>query len=188
MSTQLPFIANTEPERCVLDNYRTACAVQLSKHLDIPLEKAFEGVHTGTKNGDFHIALPRFRLPGDVKALAQKVHDNFVPNDYLEKCVAKNGFVTFQARTETLMRNVLDQIHVMTHKSPSGKPEFGTTSIGGQGKHVIVEFSSPNIAKPFHAGHLRSTIIGAFVANLYEANGWKVTRMNYLGDWGKQFG
>lgn len=53
---------------------------------------------------------------------------------------------------------------------------------------MIVEFSSPNIAKPFHAGHLRSTIIGAFLANLYESNGWYVERWNYLGDWGKQFG
>jgi arginyl-tRNA synthetase len=49
---------------------------------------------------------------------------------------------------------------------------------------IIVEFSSPNIAKEFHAGHLRSTIIGAFLSNLYEASGWDVIRMNYLGDWG----
>lgn len=53
---------------------------------------------------------------------------------------------------------------------------------------VIVEFSSPNIAKEFHAGHLRSTIIGAFIANLYESLGWDVVKINYLGDWGKQFG
>lgn len=55
-------------------------------------------------------------------------------------------------------------------------------------KNMIVEFSSPNIAKPFHAGHLRSTIIGGFLANLYEGAGWNVRRINYLGDWGKQFG
>jgi len=51
---------------------------------------------------------------------------------------------------------------------------------------VIIEYSSPNIAKEFHAGHLRSTIIGAFLANLYKASGWEVISMNYLGDWGTQ--
>ncbi|KAG9233406.1 arginyl-tRNA synthetase [Amylocarpus encephaloides] len=55
-------------------------------------------------------------------------------------------------------------------------------------KKIIMEFGSPNIAKPFHAGHLRSTIIGGFLANLYEHSGWEVPRMNYLGDWGKQYG
>lgn len=55
-------------------------------------------------------------------------------------------------------------------------------------KKIIVEFSSPNIAKPFHAGHLRSTIIGGFLANLYSVMGWDVVKMNYLGDWGKQYG
>lgn len=58
----------------------------------------------------------------------------------------------------------------------------------GERKRIIVEFSSPNIAKPFHAGHLRSTIIGGFLSNLYEGAGWDVVRINYLGDWGKQYG
>ena len=55
-------------------------------------------------------------------------------------------------------------------------------------KRIIIEFSSPNIAKPFHAGHLRSTIIGGFLSNLYTITGWEVIKMNYLGDWGKQYG
>nr|XP_053648769.1 probable arginine--tRNA ligase, mitochondrial isoform X1 [Cherax quadricarinatus] len=55
-------------------------------------------------------------------------------------------------------------------------------------QNVVVEYSSPNIAKPFHVGHLRSTIIGNFIANLHVALGHNVTRINYLGDWGTQFG
>lgn len=62
------------------------------------------------------------------------------------------------------------------------------TNHSGNGKTLVIDFSSPNIAKPFHAGHLRSTIIGMTLANVYTANGWKVVKLNYLGDWGKQFG
>lgn len=55
-------------------------------------------------------------------------------------------------------------------------------------EHLVFEYSSPNIAKPFHVGHLRSTIIGNFLANLHQTLGYQVTKMNYLGDWGTQFG
>lgn len=55
-------------------------------------------------------------------------------------------------------------------------------------EHVVVEYSSPNIAKPFHVGHLRSTIIGNVLANLHQHLGYRTTRLNYLGDWGTQFG
>ncbi len=67
------------------------------------------------------------------------------------------------------------------------KENFGKSKIGDK-KKIIVEFSSPNIAKPFGIGHLRSTIIGNSIANLCEFQGFKVIRLNYLGDWGAQFG
>jgi len=63
----------------------------------------------------------------------------------------------------------------------SSSPDLGR-------KKVLVEFSSPNIASEFHGKHLRSTLLGAYIANQYETMGWDVVRINYLGDWGKQIG
>ena len=75
------------------------------------------------------------------------------------------------------------------------KVAYGTFTSFGQRpgrqlerKKVIVEFSSPNVAREFMSAHLRSTILGAFISNLYEAVGWSVVRINYLGDWGKNIG
>jgi len=84
-----------------------------------------------------------------------------------------------------MVREVLNQVYTLSHDTPSGQPEYGSND-SGKGKKVIIEYSAPNIAKSFHVGHLRSTIIGAFLANLYKACGWEVISMNYLGDWGTQ--
>ncbi len=67
------------------------------------------------------------------------------------------------------------------------KKDFGKSKIGDK-KKIVVEFSAPNIAKPFGIGHLRSTIIGNSIANICEFQGFKVIRLNYFGDWGAQFG
>ncbi|TJY38977.1 arginine--tRNA ligase [Cohnella pontilimi] len=64
---------------------------------------------------------------------------------------------------------------------------FGSSDAGA-GRHVVIDLSSPNIAKPFGIGHLRSTVIGNALANLYRAAGYRVTTVNHLGDWGTQFG
>lgn len=102
----------------------------------------------------------------------------FQPDELIERIVADGIFVNFYSRATTLARLTLDQINELsepTEKYPHGA--YGT-NVTGAGKKVIIEFSSPNIAKPFHAGHLRSTIIGTFLANLFETCGWESIRFN----------
>lgn len=82
----------------------------------------------------------------------------------------------FKVDRETMIQNVLKGV---INKSPQ-------LEIAPQ--KVVIDFSSPNIAKPFHAGHLRSTIIGNFIANINKHFSNNVTKINYLGDWGTQFG
>lgn len=106
------------------------------------------------------------------------------------KPVNNGTFLQFYFKPAPLAQVVLPQI--LSNPSDFGKnPKHGLKNPEdpSQGKkRMIVEFSSPNIAKPFHAGHLRSTIIGGFLSNLYAGAGWDVVRINYLGDWGKQYG
>ncbi len=92
----------------------------------------------------------------------------------------KGAYINFFVNRSSLARQVIWD--VINQKKNYGK------SKEGKRKKIVVEFSSPNIAKPFGIAHLRSTIIGNSIANLYEFRGYNVKRINYLGDWGTQFG
>jgi len=174
--------------------------------IGVEIGKVLPGIDINKKQSDFVVALARFRLGGKPDPWAQKVADHFKPSQYLSECVSTGGFASFTLNYPVFTYHLLRQIRSLSPSGATSAANVGGSKTGvspldaaakgkgygcnesGKGKTAIVEFSSPNIAKPFHAGHLRSTIIGAFLANLYEANGWKVIRMNYLGDWGKQFG
>jgi len=99
-----------------------------------------------------------------------------LPSSIDSVSIARPGFINFTLAQEYLGNIATDSITLPLKDAKRSKTK------------VIVEYSSPNIAKPFSVGHLRSTIIGDAVANLYAASGYNVTRVNHLGDWGTQFG
>ncbi|KAJ2725696.1 arginyl-tRNA synthetase [Coemansia sp. Benny D115] len=131
-------------------------------------------------HGDLAIAAPRLRVKGNPVQLAKTWADEFKTNNLISSVVATGPYINFRINRDSFAQKVLTTVNAQDK-------HYGWTK-DGEGKRAIVEFSSPNIAKPFHAGHLRSTIIGNFINNLYKAHGWETISMNYLGDWGKQYG
>lgn len=132
--------------------------------------------------GDY--AFPCFRLAKELKKapaiIASELKEKIEANDILEKVEIVGGYLNFYINKETLIKNTLEEIE-------NKGTEYGKSNIG-EGKNIIVEYSSPNIAKPFHIGHLRNTLIGHSIYNMYKFLGYNTIGINHLGDYGTQFG
>ena len=103
-----------------------------------------------------------------------------IKSDYFEKVESKSAYINFFINKEKLAQTVIDE--VMTKGEEFGKKDVG------QNKNVVIEYSSPNIAKPFHIGHIRSTVIGDSIKRIYKFLGYNTISYNHLGDYGTQFG
>ena len=135
-----------------------------------------------SKMGDY--AFPCFKLakilrkapPMIAKGIAEAIGDDAM----FEKVEQVNAYVNMFLKKDAFAKEVVYEV-------VASGDDYGKCSLG-EGKTVIVEYSSPNIAKPFHIGHIRSTVIGASIAKIYDNLGFKVVRINHLGDYGTQFG
>ncbi len=132
--------------------------------------------------GDY--AFPCFKLAKAFRKapnmIANDLAEKMGENDLIQRVETAGAYINFFIDKSSLAKSVVTEVL-------EKKEDYGKTNIG-EGKKVIVEFSSPNIAKPFHIGHIRTTVIGNALYNAYKALGFDTVRINHLGDYGTQFG
>ncbi len=147
---------------------------ELENYLEVPPD---------TKLGDY--AFPCFKLARALKkappAIATEIKENIkIENTVIDNIEVVGGYLNIFINKKVLVENVLKEID-------EKKEKYGYSKIG-EGKTAVIEYSSPNVAKPFHIGHLRTTVIGGALYKIYNALGYNTVGINYLGDWGLQFG
>jgi len=129
------------------------------------------------------IALPCFRLSKSLRRspvqIAELLASSFSCEEF-SSVSAVNGYLNFRISPEAFASRVVKSVIDAGDK-------YGSSGIG-EGKTVVLDYSSPNVAKPFHIGHLGTTVIGHSLKLLHEFVGYKCIGINYLGDWGTQFG
>ena len=147
-------------------------AQNINKYIEVP---------PNDDMGDY--AFPCFQLAKVLKKapqiIANELKENLKTDNIITKIDVQGGYLNFYINKEILAEEVIKEIY--------NNEKYGFSK-KGEGKNIIIDYSHPNIAKPFHIGHLRSTVIGQALYNIYEYQGYNVKGLNYLGDYGTQFG
>ncbi len=154
-------------------NIEGVTADQLASYLEVP---------PNLDMGDF--ALPCFKLSKVLRRppakIAEDLSAEFATDDVISACSALNGYLNFKVNRAGKSKTTLSEILEMGD-------EYGAANIGN-GKTICIDYSSINIAKPFHIGHLSTTVIGSALCKIFRFLGYKVVGINHLGDYGTQFG
>lgn len=170
-----------------MKNFKQIIAKQISDIIKIDEKELEQYIETpkDTKNGDY--SFPCFKLAKELKKAPQiiateikeKLEAETSKEETIDKIDVVGAYINFYINKKELAEEVLKEIE--------NSEQYGKSEIG-KGKNIIVEYSAPNIAKPFHIGHLRTTLIGNSLYRVYKYLGYNTTGINHLGDYGTQFG
>ncbi|MEN4336577.1 arginine--tRNA ligase, partial [Streptococcus pyogenes] len=163
---------------------KTLIASEIAKVVPELEQDAIFNLLETPKNSDMgDLAFPAFSLAKVLRKAPQMIASELaeqIDESQFEKVVAVGPYINFFLDKTKISSQVLEQ--VITADSDYAQQDEG------QGRNVAIDMSSPNIAKPFSIGHLRSTVIGDSLAHIFAKMGYKPVKINHLGDWGKQFG
>ena len=166
-------------------NYKNEISKLISDSININIDNitGFIEIPNDSNLGDY--AFPCFRLAKELKMPPQKIAEQILENMKYDKELIDNveivgGYLNFFINKETFVKESIKEFD-------KKRENYGSSDIG-KGKNIVIDYSSPNIAKPFHIGHLRSTVIGGSLYKIYKFLGYNSIGFNFLGDWGVQFG
>lgn len=164
-------------------DFKKLVAERIAENIELSIEKIEELIEIPPKSdmGDF--AFPCFQLSKTLRkapvAIANELNKK-INKEGFERVENLGPYLNFFIDKEVFAKSTLEKIILEGDK-------YGNSNIG-EGKNIAVEYSSPNIAKPFHVGHLFSTAIGNSLYKIMSSQGYNCVRLNHLGDWGTQFG
>ena len=155
-----------------------------SKIEDLTLEEIVELIEIPPNSDMGDYAFPCFKLAKVFRKapnmIASDLAENIAEEGAISKVEPAGGYVNFFVNKSQLAKTVINDVLTKGKK-------YGHSDLG-KDKTVVIDFSSPNIAKPFHIGHIRTTVIGNALYKIYDSQGYETVRVNHLGDYGTQFG
>lgn len=164
-------------------DYKKKVAEAISKHVDMDFESIEKLIEIPPKSEMGDYAFPCFQLAKAFRKAPNMISEELkekIDGEGFEKIINIGPYINFFVDKSEFSKNTINKIL-------SEAEDYGSSDIGN-GKTICVEYSSPNIAKPFHVGHLFTTAIGNSLYKLFKKEGYTVEGINHLGDWGTQFG
>jgi len=161
-------------------NYKYEIAKKINKIVNMPVEEleTYIEIPPNTEMGDY--AFPCFKLAKEMRKappmIAAELKEKLTTDAMISKIEVAGGYLNFFIDKNNFVKDVMEE-------AINKGADFGKTNVG-EGQTILIDYSSPNIAKQFHIGHLRTTVIGGALYKIYKFLGYNVVGINHLGDWG----